>query len=580
MNLKRIIPLLLAVLGLIFAGGCQTTANHQSKNKSKQWGSSVLWNEAGDFKLEKPVEPNGENRAEALARYANAIRFEIINDQTNALDNYIQAALNDPSNDELVINVASILINRKDTNQLYKILEKACQRKDVSNNVLERFGIAQLFMGKTNDAIKTLRSIIKSVPDHPRACQNLALIYLEKGEKNKAYKVLATLLDSKNIHIENRIGAADCAANVMQIDSDLRMRLLPKLTNLMELIKIGFPQIPETLPSIIKLADIYERVGLYPQAVQVCKNVYSLVLNDPKMRIALKEKLMNLYIRMGDKTNAIQQVKSIIIEQPTNPGAYYYLGSLYFELKDYERAAEVMQRALILNPDFEPAYYDIAGALINANKPDEALKYLNRARERFQQRRFILEFYTGMAYARKKDYKSSLKALTEAEVIAKVYETNRLTAPFYFQLGATFERNGDYKQAEMYFEKCLKLDPNFPEALNYLGYMWADLNTNIAKAKILIEKALKLEPDNPAYLDSLGWVYYRQKKFNKALEYIEKAAKLSKEPDATIYEHLGDIYYELRKWEKACEYWQKSLEIETNPKVEERLKKTLEKLKR
>lgn len=572
MNFTKIILFGFAVLGLLITGGCKT-ASPQKANKSERQKGDFFWNESGSFRIENSPNSKVEDRAEALARYANAIRFEIKNDLTNALENYIQSALKDPSKDELVINVVNILINRKDTNRAYQILEKACQNNNASYDLRERFGYVQLLMGKTNDAIQVFKSILKDIPDHPRACQNLAIIYLQQKNDNKAIKILSDLIESKNIRLDNRVEAAERVANLIQKNEKLKSKLLPRLTNLLESLKIGYPHIPENLLITINLADIYEKTGLFQQAINLYKELYSQVSDNPQMRTALKEKLMNLYIQTGDKTNAIQHIKSIIAEQPTNPNAYYYLGSLYYEIKEYERAAEVLQRALILNPDFEPAYYDIAGAYINADKPDDALKYLNRARERFQKRRFILEFYTGIAYARKKDYKSSLKALTEAEIIAKAYETNRLTAPFYFQLGAAFERNGDYKTAEKYFDKCLNLDPNFPEALNYLGYMWADLNINLNKAKVLIEKALKIEPDNAAYLDSMGWVYYRQKKFNKALQYIEKAAKLSKEPDATIFEHLGDIYYELNQRDKAIEYWKKSMEIESNPKVEEKLKK-------
>jgi tetratricopeptide (TPR) repeat protein len=576
MNFKNFILVWLAALGLLITSGCKTITPH-SDNKSGRQKDGFLWNEAGNFKIETTLKPEVEDRAEALARYANALRFEIKNDLTNALENYIQSALKDPSNDELVINVVNILINRKETNRAYQILEKACQKKDASHNVRERFGYIQLLNGKTNEAIHVFESILKEVPDHPRASQNLAFIYLQQKNKNKAKKILINLIESKNIKLDNRLEAADSVANIIQLDAELKTNLLPALTNLLESLKIGFPRTRETSPITLKLAEIYEKAGLFQEAADLYKELYSYFSDNAQMRVAVREKLMNLYILSGNRTNAIQQVKAIIAEQPTNPNAYYYLGSLYYEIKDYDKAAEVLQRALVLNPDFEPAYYDIAGAYINANKPDEALKYLNRARERFQKRRFILEFYTGIAYARKKDYKSSLKALTEAEIIAKAYETNRLTTPFYFQLGATFERYGDYKTAEKYFDKCLSLDPNFSEALNYLGYMWADLNINLNKAKVLIEKALKLEPDNSAYLDSLGWVYFRQKKFNKALQYLEKAAKLSKEPDATIFEHLGDVYYELKQWGKARDYWKKSLEIESNPKVEEKLRKLQEK---
>ena len=45
-------------------------------------------------------------------------------------------------------------------------------------------------------------------------------------------------------------------------------------------------------------------------------------------------------------------------------------------------------------------------------------------------------------------------------------------------------------EAEKYFEKCLQLAPDFADAMNYLGYMWAEHGVKLAQARELIEKAL------------------------------------------------------------------------------------------
>ena len=103
------------------------------------------------------------------------------------------------------------------------------------------------------------------------------------------------------------------------------------------------------------------------------------------------------------------------------------------------------------------------------------------------------------------------------------------------------------------------MSPNYPEALNYLGYMLADHGVKLEKARELIEKAVKIEPKSTTYMDSLGWVLYRLKKPKEALERIQEAIRLSEQADATIYDHLGDIYAELKEPDKALEAWRKSL---------------------
>jgi tetratricopeptide (TPR) repeat protein len=178
---------------------------------------------------------------------------------------------------------------------------------------------------------------------------------------------------------------------------------------------------------------------------------------------------------------------------------------------------------------------------------------------------------TGLAYGRNKDYKQAIEHYTAAEVIAKATDPSRLDDQFYFQLGATYERMGDYTQASQYFEKCLQLAPDSAEAQNYLGYMWAEHDTKLDKARELIEKAVKAEPKNAAYLDSLGWVLFKLHQTKEALGYTLQAVQLSEEPDATLYDHLGDIYAALNEPEKAREAWTKSLAVEPNEQIRRKL---------
>ena len=177
-----------------------------------------------------------------------------------------------------------------------------------------------------------------------------------------------------------------------------------------------------------------------------------------------------------------------------------------------------------------------------------------------------------MAYHEQKQYGDALKCLLAAEAIARSKETNRLNTALYFQLGATSERAGDRAQAEEFFEKSIALSATNAEALNYLGYMWAEKGEKLERAQSLIELALKIEPDNAAFLDSLGWVYFQRGKLPEAVETLLKAATATtEEPDATIYDHLGDAYAALKKMDKAREAWAKSLSLDATDAVKKKL---------
>jgi len=223
-----------------------------------------------------------------------------------------------------------------------------------------------------------------------------------------------------------------------------------------------------------------------------------------------------------------------------------------------------------LSPQLETAYYFLALAQIDLNQGVEALATLEKARRKFPQS-FAMEFYTALAYSRQKSYNEALKHFVAAEVIAKVTDPSMLNEGFYFQLGAACERKGDYAGAEQYFQKSLQLAPDFSEAQNYLGYMWAEHGMKLDKARELIEKALKAEPKNAAYLDSMAWVLFKLNQPTEALPYALKAAELSEQPDATVCDHIGDIYAALKQLDKAREFWRKSLAVEPNEEIRKKL---------
>jgi len=109
-------------------------------------------------------------------------------------------------------------------------------------------------------------------------------------------------------------------------------------------------------------------------------------------------------------------------------------------------------------------------------------------------------------------------------------------------------------------EKVLALQADHVEALNYLGYTWADNNINLDKALEYIQKANGLKPDNGFILDSLGWVYFRLGDLEKAGNELERAIALEPE-DPNIQEHLGDVYQAAGQKEKARHAWRKAMDL-------------------
>ena len=311
---------------------------------------------------------------------------------------------------------------------------------------------------------------------------------------------------------------------------------------------------PEDPALLEKLADGYKLTGELQKALAVYERVLSV---EPDF-LNLRAKLIELYLATDDKKRASEQLEAVIRDKPTNPAPYFYLAILAEDQKQFERAIDYLQKAVLLSPESEQYQIELALTYLNARRPKDALAVLDKARAKLKPS-FSLEFYSGIACSALKKFDQAVGHYTTAEVLAQATDSKRLTHIFYFQVGATYERKQDYAAAEKYFEKCLAIAPKFTEALNYCGYMWAERGVNLVKAKTMIEQAVALEPKNAAFLDSLGWVLHQLKEPAQALPHLLKSIELTEEPDATICDHVGDVYAALKQLDKAREYWRQAL---------------------
>lgn len=136
-----------------------------------------------------------------------------------------------------------------------------------------------------------------------------------------------------------------------------------------------------------------------------------------------------------------------------------------------------------------------------------------------------------------------------------------------FQLGEAYERTGRYEDAAEHFRGVLELQPENGQAMNYLGYMWADIGENLEQALELVRRAVDLDPTNGAFVDSLGWALFRLGEFEEARRHLERANQLVPE-DSTILEHLGDVYVALGDSHRAREAYESALAINNDENAE------------
>ena len=145
---------------------------------------------------------------------------------------------------------------------------------------------------------------------------------------------------------------------------------------------------------------------------------------------------------------------------------------------------------------------------------------------------------------------------------------------FYFR-GICFERTRRWPQAEADFKEALRLFPEQPLVLNYLGYSWVDQGTNLDEAFKMLRRAVELKPTDGYIVDSLGWANFKLGHYDEATQTLERAVEL-KPADPVVNDHLGDAYWRVGRRTEAHFQWNHARDFGPDP---DDLKKVLEKVR-
>ena len=127
------------------------------------------------------------------------------------------------------------------------------------------------------------------------------------------------------------------------------------------------------------------------------------------------------------------------------------------------------------------------------------------------------------------------------------------------------ERAGQLAEMERLLRRIIRFNPKSAQALNALGYSFADRNVRLKEARSLIERAVRLMPDDAFIQDSLGWVEFRQGRVQRARNILQAAWK--KQPHAEIAAHLGEVLWVLGEREAARAIWAEGLRQDAKEKT-------------
>ena len=179
---------------------------------------------------------------------------------------------------------------------------------------------------------------------------------------------------------------------------------------------------------------------------------------------------------------------------PENTSAMFRIGNIYYAIKDYGKAAEILERGIELQPKNYKVLYMIAKCYIAIDDSDKALSFLDKAI-------FVKSDYT--------------KAIFEK---AKVYKSK-----------------GDLDKTKSILNDIITLDEGYYRAYELLMDLEIG-SSNLDQAILYANKALNASPDAFSILARLASVYNEKLDYNKARDNAKLSLKNKRNYAPALFE--------------------------------------------
>lgn len=501
------------------------------------------------------------NNAEYGERYAEA------------LEAYEKASICDPRAEYIAEKIPLLLIQLGRFEEATQWLEEYI--KDRPDKSTQRYMLARLKLraGEEDDAIRLYHETLDHDPENDNIRLRLGLLYSQKGEFETAEALFKTILEKD----EKTYFAILYLARLYSRTGDLDL----SETRYFEALEINWSK-----DLSYEIAEFYNLRKQFIKAQEMYRDILSRDATDERASLgvvqtylflqqgeeALKElKRIREFTNNPDRTDLvraqilinigeIKRAKDILLALLENNAlaqANYLLGVILYEEMAFDDALQVLKRISSDASEYRESILLQVRILEETNRSTQSIHLLEESIQQENTRLPVFYSLLGSIFIRVQQGEKALQTLAEGVVL---FPEN---VSLLYDHAITVEKQGRHEQAMESMKKILTLDPNHADALNFIGYSWADRNINLDKALEYISKALELKPESGYIKDSLGWVYFKMGEYEKAKQELEQAVILEPD-DPYIYEHLGDTYLALELPQEALNFYQRAKTLHTD----------------
>jgi len=521
-----------------------------------------------------PSPPASVAPGNAYYHYTEA-QIQRMRGDVSAAIRHMQAARDlDPDALHLYRELAALHLQNKDEDKALVVLEEALRRHAGDTESLALMG--RIYQGRQqlDDARSVYEKIIEQGGADEETYLTLGNLYLDQGQLDMALDVFQQLVQA---HSGSYAGYFFLGKTYAQ------KQFFSKAE---EAFQQSLALEPELEGARFALIDLYRQRKDSPEMRRKIIGAYEEILSRDGGNVRAATELALYYEEIG-QPGAGRRLLGGLAQRVAPAELVRNVYRLYVETEAYPQAVFVLEGLLGGQPDQADLHYLLGVAYTGMEAPSKAMPHFSRVTEdsRFHrqatlQLAFLFNEKGDTARAVDLLQKALQKSPRDAEMrlyLGSLYEEHGQLAQaeaelrqameispederVHFRLGVIYDKLQRKEDSIAAMRRVLAINPDHANALNYLGYTFADLGLNLDEAERMIRRALELKPDDGYITDSLGWVLYRKGQYEEALRHLVRASELVPD-DPTILEHVGDAYLKTGEPQKALEHYRRALPL-------------------
>jgi tetratricopeptide (TPR) repeat protein len=256
---------------------------------------------------------------------------------------------------------------------------------------------------------------------------------------------------------------------------------------------------PEDELSILHILHLgYYMQSEYDECLETCQQILTLS-SDRLYNSEVLNTMAFCYAQKFMRAKAVEYYLKAIEADPDQGDALNNLGELYIEECNWDKAIETFEWLLKNDAWHIEALENLAYLFHLKQDYNRSITYYQLAMQEEPE----VDYWTGQVG--KMHY--LLKEYDQAEIwFAKQLAMNPASDEAYYGLGSCKQEKGDFYLAMHNYAEALRINPEYPRALNNIGKLYFDFEGDIKKAIEMIEKAIACSEEDDTDIRSTAYL--------------------------------------------------------------------------